>query len=111
MEADESLICTYLKLYQGQFVSAAEICRRAGTRKQYQRDRHWALPILKRLVEKGILQSDSTGHYRFVPPREKDQKKKWISPEIRKILQQSGKTFEVVDPEQDTGSLDEHYRG
>ncbi len=112
MDADESLICTFLKLYHGQFVSAHEVCRRADTRKRYHRDRHWAVPALKRLVERKVLESDATGHYRLVPPREKAPKRtKWVSPQVQKILAQSGKTFDVISPGEDTGRPEQHYDG
>ncbi len=110
VDADESLICIFLKLHPGQFVSGAEICRRAATRKRYREDAVWALPVLKRLVEKKVIESDSMGHYRLIPPQQKGSKyRKWISPQIRRILEQSGKTFEVVSPEEDSGKVDQHY--
>lgn len=111
MDADESLICIFLKLHPGQFVSAAEICRRASTRRRYREDAVWALPILKRLVEKKVLEPDAMGHYRLIPPQEKGTKlKKWVSPQVRRILQQSGKTFEIVSPDEDSGKTEQHFK-
>ncbi len=110
VDADETLICMYLKTCRGQFVSGREVSKRAGNRKRFRKDPEWALPILKRLVMKRVLESDPAGHYRYIPQREKDRKKRWLSPQIEKILKNSGKTFEVVSPEEDSGSLEQHYR-
>ncbi|HEY5912063.1 MAG TPA: hypothetical protein VJA21_15780 [Verrucomicrobiae bacterium] len=111
MEADEVAISLYLKSYPGQFVSAAEICRRAGTKRRFRKQPDWALPILKRMVDAGLLESDSTGHYRLAPTQERERKKRrWVSPQISRILKQSGKTFDIVSPDEDTGSPDQHYR-
>ena len=94
MDADERDICLYLKGWSGQFVSVGEITRRAGGKRRYRDDPNWAVPILTRLVEKGILESDSTGHYRLKPRKEKDKNKRWVSPHIQKILEKSGKSFD-----------------
>jgi hypothetical protein len=96
MDADEREICLYLKGFPGQFVSFAEISRRAGGKRRYRQEPEWATMVLSRLVEKGLVESDSTGHYRlkFRPKREKTIR--WVSPQIRAILDKSGKTFEGV---------------
>jgi len=94
MDADEKEICQYLKGWPGQFVSVAEISRRAGGKGRYRRDPGWAMPFLSRLVEKGILESDSTGHYRLKPRTKKEKLKRWVSPHIQKILEKSGRSFD-----------------
>ena len=94
MDADERDICLYLKGWPGQFVSVAEITRRAGGKRRYREEPSWAIPILSRLVEKGFLESDSTGHYRLKARKEKEKKKRWVSPHIQKILEKSGKKFD-----------------
>jgi|SRR6516162_4272155 hypothetical protein len=96
MDADEREICMYLKGFPGQFVSYAEISRRAGGKHRYRREPDWAGPILSRMVEKGIIESDSTGHYKLKIRPKKDRPTKWVSPQIKKILERSGKTFEGV---------------
>jgi hypothetical protein len=111
MDSDETSIHMYLKSYPGQFVSAAEICRRAASKRRYREQPDWAVPILRRLFEKGLLESDATGHYRLAPARGKQKKtRRWVSPHIQKILNQSGKTFEIVSPEEDSGDVGQHYR-
>jgi DNA-binding PadR family transcriptional regulator len=92
MDEDEKEIYTYLKTWSGQFVSGREIARRAGGKWRYRDNPNWATPILLRLVEKGLLESDSTGYYRL-KPRQKKKSKKWISPQLKAILEKSGRNF------------------
>ena len=105
MDADERSICTYLKSYSGQFISGREICRRAGGKWRYREDPQWATPVLSRLVEKKLIEEDSTGHYRLIIKEGKAKPKKWVSPQIRIILERSGKDFgktiEIEDPEEE----------
>src|SRR5689334_20733389 len=102
MDADERDICLYLKGWAGQFVSTVEIARRAGGKRRYREDPNWAAPVLTRLVERKLLESDSTGHYRLKPRLRQDKQKKWVSPHIRSILERSGKNFgEVINVESD----------
>lgn len=102
MDADERQICLYLKSCPGQFISLREICRRADGKRRFRQEHDWAGPVLNRLVEKGIIESDSTGHYRLKPTQKK-KPTRWIAPQIRKVLEQSGKPFndvlEIEDPE------------
>ncbi len=93
MDADERDICNYLKAWPGQFVSGREVSRRASGKRRFREEPNWAPPVLSRLVEKGIIESDSTGHYRLRPAEKKTRPTKWISPQIKKILEASGKDF------------------
>jgi len=93
MDADERDICLYLKGFPGQFVSFRDISRRAGGKRRYHQEPEWATPVLSRLVEKGLIESDSTSHYRLRARPKKERQKRWMSPEIRKILEKSGKEF------------------
>jgi hypothetical protein len=53
------------------------------------------------MVLKEILQSDAAGHYRIRPSDEKkEKKKKWISPELKKILERGGQRVEIEAPEE-----------
>jgi hypothetical protein len=108
MDADERDIFNYLKSYPGQFLSGAEIARRAGGKWRYREEPTWADQVILRLLEKGIIESDSTGHYRLAPrdndPRKKKKKaQQWVSPAVRKILEESGrfesKTFDIEEEE------------
>jgi hypothetical protein len=108
MDNDEREIFLFLKTYGADFVAAREICRRAGGKKRYHEDHEWAKPIVIRMTERGILESNSEGQYR-VKPTAKKKGGRWISPDIAKILKESG-----VEPEnQGTGQAeiasDEYY--
>ncbi len=104
MDADERSICTYLKSWPNEFISGREISRRAGGKWRFRQDPQWATPVLTRLVEKGVVEEDSTGHFRLVVKQDKAKPKKWVSPQIRKILENSGKDFgqvtEIEDPDE-----------
>ena len=96
MDADERDICLYVKGFPGQFVSFGEISRRAGGKRRYRNEPEWAVPVLSRMVEKGILESDSTGHYRLKIRPKKERPARWVSPEIKRILERSGRNFDGV---------------
>ncbi len=107
MDADEKSIVDYLKSWPGQFVSSREISRRAGGKWRFRNEPEWANAVLGRLVEKRIVESDSTGHYRLAKIPEK-KAKKWVSPQIRKILEQSGKQFgEILSAEDEADFYDD----
>ena len=111
MDADEREICLYLRGWPGQFVSVAEITRRAGGKRRGRQEPDWALPVLGRLVEQGLLESDSTGHYRLIRRSKKEEKRRWVSPHIQKILEKSGKSFEgVFEIKDEDDDLPEHLR-
>ena len=100
MDADEKEVCNYLKACGGQFVSAREIARRASGKWRFREDPNWSMPVLLRLVEKSVLESDATGYYRL-RPSDKKKSKKWVSPHIKAILEKSGKDFgELLDTNQ-----------
>jgi len=96
MDADERDICLFLKGFPGQFVSIKEIARRAGGKRRYRNEPEWATPIVSKLLEKRIIESDSTGHYRLKTRAKDERQVRWVSPQIRKILEKSGKEFDGV---------------
>jgi hypothetical protein len=108
MDADEREIYFYLKPHRKDFISAREICRRAGGKKRFKYDESWAKPVLNRMVERGILETDPAGHYR-IKPHEMDvrKRKKWVSPQIQRILQQSGRDFSSIVIDED--EMDQYY--
>jgi len=108
MDSDEREIYYYLKAWKGHFLSAHEICRRAGGKKRYQKQPEWAKPVLARMAEKGIVETDPAGHYRLKPIEPKEGKsKRWISPQVAKILASSGKDFtHVITDDED---MDKYY--
>lgn len=108
MDADEREIYFYLKSFRKEFLSAREVCRRAGGKKRFKFDPDWAKPVLSRMLERGILETDASGHYRIKPyEAERSKGKKWVSPQIQRILQQSGRDFSAIVISED--ELDEYY--
>ena len=95
MDSDEREICGYLKACPGQWVSGREISRRASGKRRFREDPNWTAQPLNRLLERAILESDSTGHYRLKTYEPKKKPQKWISPQIKKILEQTGKSYET----------------
>lgn len=103
MEPDEKDICKYLKSSREQYVSGREIARRAGGKWRFREDPDWAMPVLLRLVEQNILEADASGSYRL-RQRAAKAPKQFLSPQMREILEKSGKRFgdllEVDEPEE-----------
>ncbi len=108
MDVDEREIFLFLKTYGADFVSAREICRRAGGKKRYHEDHEWAKPILARMVERSIIESNSEGQYR-VRPTAKKKGGRWISPDIEKILKENGVEPENQGSGQSEIAGDEYY--
>lgn len=90
MDGDEREIYYFLKTRGEEYVNAVEIARRAGGKKKFHEDPDWAKPILMRMTERGILQGDALGRYRVKPVARKGKDKRWVSPDIAKILEESG---------------------
>jgi hypothetical protein len=102
MDADERDICNYLRTWPGQFVYGRDIARRASGKWRFREEPEWAEQVLSRLVDKGLLESDSTGHYRLKAKKEKARK--WISPQIQAILEKSSTDFsKTIEIDEDTG--------
>jgi len=110
MDGDEREIFYFLKDRGDEFVNAREIARRAGGKKKYYEDPEWAKPILIRMTERAILEGDALGRYRVKPVAKKGRNKRWVSPDIAKILQESGVEVEGVnDPGANNLGPDDYY--
>ena len=93
MDAVEREIYHYLKSRRGTPVPARDINRHVG-RRQFRNNTEWATPALLRMVERGILETDSEGAYHLKPlPRQDTKGKRWASPQFAEILKASGKAF------------------
>lgn len=90
MTADERDIFQFLKTWGVKFVGAAEIARRAGNKRRFYTEPDWAKPVLAQMADRGILETDAHGRYRIKPVSRKDKQKRWVAPDIAKILQESG---------------------
>jgi len=97
MDYDERSVRIFLKGYPGQFVSPRVISRRLGGRRRYHDDPLWVLPILNKLLEKGLVETDPQGHFRLKKVEPTDRRTRtWISPQVRRILERSAQDFSVV---------------
>lgn len=93
MDADERDIVAYLKSWPGQYVSGREIAKRASNKRRFDREPNWAVPVLARMVEKGIIESDAMAHYRLLPETKHQKHEDAVSAELKKLLEQTGKEF------------------
>jgi hypothetical protein len=90
MDSDERGIYEYLRTWGIEYINAMEIARRATSKKRFYDDPDWAKPILMRMADRGILENDMQGRYRVKPLSRKDKNKRWVAPDIAKILHESG---------------------
>ncbi|HEY9509276.1 MAG TPA: hypothetical protein VIV82_05375 [Verrucomicrobiae bacterium] len=97
MDAEELDICNFLKASPGEFVTGREICRRAGGKWRYRENENWAFPVLSKLVERKVIEPNSSGQFRLIMKKKKSEKPRWVAPHIRDILESSGKTFDLGD--------------
>jgi hypothetical protein len=105
MDSEEREIFYFLKTWGNEFVSAKEVARRASGKKKFNDNPEWAKPLLVRMAERGVLEGNALGQYRIKPVAKKGRDKRWVSPDIAKILQQSGVQVEGGG---ETGT-DEYY--
>jgi hypothetical protein len=90
MDSDERDIFQFLKAWGTGFTNAKEVARRASSKRRFHEDPEWAKTILMRMAERGILESDPQGRFRIKPVPKKSHGKQWVSPDIAKILKESG---------------------
>ena len=90
MDSEEQEIFYFLKTWGEEFVSAKEIARRASGKQKFSKNPEWAKPLLMRMQDRGVLESDTQGRYRIKPVAKKHKDKRWVSPDIAKILEESG---------------------
>jgi hypothetical protein len=90
MDSDEREIYQFLESWGTVFVGAKEIARRATTKKRFYEEPDWAKVVLMRMLEHGLLERDGQGRYRIKPVSTKDKNKRWVAPDIDKILQDCG---------------------
>jgi hypothetical protein len=104
MDTEERDIFQFLKTWGTNFTNATEVCRRAGSKKRFHEDPGWAKPILMRMEERGILESDIQGRFR-IKPIHKKKVKQWVSPDIAEILKEGGVAVEG----EETVAEDDYY--
>jgi len=69
---EENQILLFLRSSPSAVFSAAEICRKAGSKKLVAKDPRWAFPFLSSLNDKRLVKRDEHGHY-GCPPEGKPQ--------------------------------------
>ncbi len=107
MDADEREIYYYLKSQKRSFVPSRDIARRVGGKRRVRYNPDWAAPVLFRMVERGILERNESDSYRIKPmPKPETKGKHWVSPQVAKLLKESGKEFENVVTSEDE---DDYY--
>jgi hypothetical protein len=94
MDATEREIYHYLKSRRPNAVPARDINRHVGRRK-FRHNPEWAKPALMRMLDRGILETDTEGSYRLKPmPRQDSGGKRWASPAIVELLKAKGKEYD-----------------
>ncbi len=107
MDSEEREIFSYLREQRERFVPAIAICRQAGGKHKARETPDWARPVLLRMVERGILETDAANAYRLKPIPESATAKQWVSPQIANILKRSGKSFKGLV--ENTGDEEAYY--
>ena len=105
MDMDEREIFQFLKTWGANFTSAREIARRASSKRRFYDDPDWAVPILLRMKENGILESNIQGRYRIKPVPRKKHGGQVVAPEAGEGPAESGV---AVEGEGDIAA-DEYY--
>ena len=107
MDTEEREIFHFLQTWGSEFVSYKEIARRAGGKKKFHENPDWAKPLVMRMQERGVLESDTLGRYRIKPVTSKNKATRWVAPDIAKLLQEKGVKVEGAE---ETGT-EEYYDG
>lgn len=97
--ADEYCVLQYLKQFPEGFVTQMEICQRADGKNRFREDVHWAHNSLSRLLDLKLITADGDDRYRINTHPKKTSKglKQFMAPQVRKILEQSGKKFDFSE--------------
>jgi hypothetical protein len=101
MDADERAVYYYIRSLRPTAAPVHEISRRVGGKRKFHYRPEWVLPVLTRMVERGILLTDADGSYHLKPvPRDRIDGKRWVTLEIAEVLTASGKGFKgLITPE------------
>jgi hypothetical protein len=107
MDADERAIYYYLKLMRPKAAPVRDISRRTGSKRRFRYKPDWANPVLLRMAERHILETDAQGDYRLKPiPPQETRGKRWASPQIAELLRAKGNYSDRIVTPQDE---DEYY--
>lgn len=95
MDTDERDIFQFLKIWGAGFTAPREISRRAGSKRMFHNNPDWAKPILLRMEERGILESDLQGRFRIKPVGKQKSVEPGAAPDVAQILAESGVAVET----------------
>jgi hypothetical protein len=65
VSAEQQQVLNFLRSSPNTFFSGPEISKRAGNRKQYEKDPRWAINCLRYLLDMKLVERDGSGHYKF----------------------------------------------
>lgn len=68
VSAEQQQVLSFLRSSPNTFFSAPEISKRAGSRKQYEKDPRWAVNCLRYLLDMKLVERDGSGHYKLAAP-------------------------------------------
>jgi hypothetical protein len=85
MQFEEKQIVDYLKPMPGIFFSAAEIARKAGSRRQFHDDPSWPKPFLVSLADQGFLEGNMLGHYCYKEAHLKKKRRYKIGEHMKQV--------------------------
>lgn len=91
--ADKECVLHFLNLWPDNYVSGAEIARRASGKSLYIEDPRWAKLALAQLIELNLVEFESSGKYRVKGPASVEcvGQRRFIAPHWRAVLEQSGR--------------------
>jgi hypothetical protein len=69
VSAEQQQVLNFLRSSPDTFFSAPEISKRAGNRKQYEKDPRWAHNCLRYLIDLKLVERDGGGHYKLAGPK------------------------------------------
>jgi hypothetical protein len=95
MTQDEMDILSYFKANPKIWVKAKELARQVGGKFRYEQNPDWTKPVLKKFVNKELLEADSAGAYRLRPKEEEQRPRVFVTPEIAAMLRRTGKQLKV----------------
>jgi hypothetical protein len=95
MTQDEMDILSYFKANPKVWVKAKELARLVGGKFRFEQNPDWAKPILKKFLNKELLEVDSAGAYRLKPKAPSRKPRFFVTPEIAAALRRAGKDLAV----------------
>jgi len=105
MGTEETVILKYLKTFPHQYVSGKQIARKAWDRKKFDKNPHWALPILTRMVREKLLITDNMGGFRITPEETEDHgAKKHLPKKVEETIKKVREEAHGAELDADHGS-------